>query len=187
MSDRDTEGKVSGTRFAGDLRRQFEALGERAPDPRKHQRAVVVAIAAAVAVATLLGGVALAGGFHSDSPPQPLWPAATPGGSPQPGAPAASVYPTNANGQTYGPDLPMVDQPDLVLVGATNGKTGYCLRTDLWGPMPKTLEEAAAYMKAAQTGKDRVIPVYESDGTTQIGVFTIGHGGEAHVGTWTPN
>jgi hypothetical protein len=174
MSDRDSEDQVAETRFARELRRQFEALGKRAPEPRKRRHALVVAAVVVVAVAIATGGIALAGGFHSDSPPQPLWPAATPGGSPQPGVPATSVYPTNANGQTYGPMMPHVEEPDLVRVTATNGKLGYVLRADLEGSVPTTPEEALS-QQIAQAGKNRVIPVYQSDGITKIGVFIIAH------------
>ena len=38
---------------------------------------------------------------------------------------------------------------------------------------PTTLEEAAS-----MSGKKRVIPIYESNGTTQIGVFFIGGGSD---------
>jgi hypothetical protein len=174
MSVEDTRGQEAGTRFAGDLRRQFEALGERAQEPRKRRRVVVGAVVVGVAVAIMIGSIALASGFDSDRPQAS---AARPQAPPATLRPATSVYPTNANGQTYGPNLhatPMVEEPDLMAVVATNGKDGYCLRTDLEGPVPKTPQEALS-QQAAQAGKDQVIPVYESDGTTQIGVFISGH------------
>jgi len=186
MNAEDRERQLAQTQFAADLRSQFEALGERARPPRKRRRVVVVAVAAGVIVATMLGGVALAGGFHFASPPQPLHPAATPGGSPRHGAAATSVYPTNAKGQTYGPNRPMAQEPDLIAATATNGRDGYVLRTDLEGPVPSTPAEALR-MQAAQAGKDRVIPVYESDGTTQIGVFVIGSGSVTEVVAQPPD
>jgi hypothetical protein len=100
---------------------------------------------------------------------------------------ATTDWLTNANGLSYGSSAlatSYADEPDLILAVATNGKTGYCLRTDLEKPA-KTLEEAA--LQVAQGGKSRVIPVYEVDGITQIGVFVVGPGGAAHVGTWSPN
>jgi hypothetical protein len=84
-------------------------------------------------------------------------------------------YPKNAQGLTYGSQLYATlerGEPDLILATATNGKDGYVLRTDLEGPMPGSPQEALS-QQAAQAGKDRVIPVYQSDGTTQIGVFVI--------------
>lgn len=44
------------------------------------------------------------------------------------------TYAINASGQTYGSDLQAnspANQPDLILVVATNGKEGYVLRSDL--------------------------------------------------------
>jgi len=57
---------------------------------------------------------------------------------------------------------------------ATNGKVGYLRRTDMDPPdqMPKTPEEAEAINEAGLRGY--TIPVYESDGVTQIGVFQVG-------------
>ena len=164
MDAEDRERKLAETRFAADLRSQFEALGERAPQPRRRRRWVVIAVAAGVAVAGLLGTVALAGAFDSDSP-SPL---------PNPPLPAKSVYPTNAAGQTYGTQKPFVEEPDLVAAMATNGKVGYLRRTDMDPPdqMPKTPEEAEAINEAGLRGY--TIPVYESDGVTQIGVFQVG-------------
>lgn len=171
MDTENRERRVAETQFAADLRSQFEALGERARQPRRRRRWVVIAVAVGVAVAALLGGVTLAGGFDPDSTQLP-----------DPPLPAKSVYPTNASGQTYGTDRPLVEEPDLVAVVATNGQHGYCLKTDLDGPeqMPKTPEEAEAINEAGLRG--RTIPVYESDGTTQVGVFMVGGPGTKTVG-----
>ncbi len=89
---------------------------------------------------------------------------------------STSKWPTNARGLTYGPGpnaLSPQDEPDLVLATATNGKDGYVLATDLEGPTPSSPEEALAW-QAARAGKAWVIPVYQSDGITQIGVFELG-------------
>jgi hypothetical protein len=88
---------------------------------------------------------------------------------------STSKWPTNALGLTYGPGpdaLSVQDEPDLILVTATNGKDGYVLAKDLEGPTPSSPEEALAW-QAARAGKARVIPVYQSDGITQIGVFEV--------------
>ncbi len=119
----------------------------------------------------MIGGIALASGFDADRPQAP---AARPQASPATLRPAISVYPTNAKGQTYGPNLPMVEEPDLIKVQATNGKIGYVLRTDLEGPAPTTPQQALS-QQAALAGKDQAIPVYESDGTTPIGVLVVEH------------
>lgn len=90
-------------------------------------------------------------------------------------------WPVNAGGQTYGSAAAAkspADEPDLILVYATNGKLGYSLRTDLEGDTPSTPEEALAE-QAARAGKGVTVPVYLSDGKTQIGEFDIG--GTPHV------
>jgi hypothetical protein len=67
----------------------------------------------------------------------------------------------NANGQTYG--TPNENgMPDLQAAQATNGKIGYIYFDDLMPTDP-----------ALQGDHD--IPVYESDGVTQIGVFHLGN------------
>ena len=168
MDAEDREGRLAGTRFAADLRGQFEALAERAPQPRKRRRWVVIAVAVGVAVAGLLGGVALAGGFRADAP----WP--------EPPLPAKSVYPMNAFGLTFGPNKGLVEEPDLMAVLATNGKHGYSYRKDLDGPMPTSPAEASASNDRSLRGY--TIPVYESDGKTQIGVFQVGGPGSKSIG-----
>jgi hypothetical protein len=87
-------------------------------------------------------------------------------------------WPKNGSGQTYGSGLRAtspVDEPDLILVEATNGRVGYSLRTDLEDPDPSTPEEAVR-LQAAQGGRPREIPVYLVDGKTEIGVFLVEHG-----------
>lgn len=84
----------------------------------------------------------------------------------------SALWPMNSRGQTYGITTDN-QEPDLVRVVATNNKVGYSLRTELNGPTPSSPEEALRW-QAEQAGKSRVIPVYESDGVTQIGVFRIG-------------
>lgn len=80
----------------------------------------------------------------------------------------------NAHGQTYGVTGSEQGDPDLVAVTATNGKDGYAYATDLQGgPMPTSPADAIAQQEANQ-GRTHSIPVYESDGTTVIGEFTIG-------------
>jgi hypothetical protein len=171
MDAEERERKLAETRFAGELRGQFEVLTERARQPRRRRRWLAIAVAAGVAVAGLLGTVALAGGFDPD-----------PAHLPEPPLPAESVYPTNASGDTFGPNKPLVEDPDLMAVMATNGKVGYCYRTDLGGSHqpPGTPEEAVAGNEATLRG--RMIPVYESDGVTQIGVFQVGGPGNKSIG-----
>jgi len=171
MDAEERERKLAETRFAAELRGQFEVLTERARHPRRHRRWLAIAVAAGVAVAGLLGTVALAGGFDPD-----------PAHLPDPPLPAESVYPMNASGDTFGPNKPLVEEPDLMAVMATNGKVGYCYRTELVGSHqpPGTPEEAVAGNEATLRG--RMIPVYESDGVTQIGVFQVGGPGSKSIG-----
>jgi hypothetical protein len=144
-------------RFAADLREQFEALGTSADARirRWRRRRVVLAVVIGAAIAVILGSVALATGFN------PL-----------------SIGGTNARGQTYGtlPDRPDDPMPDLVRVEATNGRSGYCRDKDMKGPCPR---DAEANTKACLRGY--TIPVYESDGTTQIGEFVVGGPGSEAV------
>jgi len=87
---------------------------------------------------------------------------------------SATAFPTNAKGLSYGScafTKTPEEEPDLILVEADNGMVGYCYRKDL-SPVPHGPEEAEALME--QSMKGREIPVYTSDGVTQIGVFTSG-------------
>lgn len=91
----------------------------------------------------------------------------------------------NEVGQTYGSNT-ILDDPkmddngnpielDLILVEATNGKVGYALKEDFYdiANQPKNPEEAVAYMERIKKQGDRIIPVYEKDGTSIIGTFKI--------------
>lgn len=86
--------------------------------------------------------------------------------------PKPDTWPTNARGQTYGSSgqaNTVTGEPDLIAAIATNGKTGYVLRTDMELPAPANPSEAVARNTAPPT----TIPVYQTDGLTQIGVFII--------------
>lgn len=85
------------------------------------------------------------------------------------------VYPTNSNGQTYGSDehaTSMATEPDLILAQGTNGKTGYVLKSDLFGHLPQNPQQAVAM--DAQAEQSHTIPLYASNGTTVIGTFKVG-------------
>ena len=77
----------------------------------------------------------------------------------------------NADGKTFGAsglgETP-ADDPDLVLVVATNGKTGYAYSRELNGPQPSSPEEAS------RLPRSWTVPVYLSDGKTRIGEFKVG-------------
>ncbi len=81
-------------------------------------------------------------------------------------------YPTNENGQTYGPDMGdlVIVEPDLLSAIGIDGTIGYVNKEDLNGPRPKTPEEAVKLNGA----KPREIPLYDVDGETIIGKFIVG-------------
>jgi hypothetical protein len=68
---------------------------------------------------------------------------------------STSPWGKNGRGETYG-QCNVNGCPDLIGAQATNGKIGF------------------VFVKQTTTGADRYIPVYESDGTTVIGQFSIG-------------
>lgn len=83
-------------------------------------------------------------------------------------------YSVNEAGRTYGSGSgrDIEEQPDLVLVEGNDGVVGYVYTDDLWGKEPSSIEEALE----GNSELPRDIPVYESDGVTVIGTFTIGAG-----------
>jgi hypothetical protein len=83
-----------------------------------------------------------------------------------------SAWGVNAKGETYGVQRDG-KSPDLIATYATNGRQGYAYVTELDGPMPTSPEEALAWQEAQESRAERTIPVYESDGETQIGEFHI--------------
>lgn len=90
-------------------------------------------------------------------------------------ASSETQWAVNAKGETYGV-ANSHGEPDLMGVVATNGREGYAYTTALntaGGPLPTSPEEAVARTKANE-GRTFSVPVYESDGQTQIGIFTIG-------------
>lgn len=90
----------------------------------------------------------------------------------------------NAKGQTFGAHNDRGD-PDLVMVVATNRRSGYALKTQVDRPddlpPPKTPKEALARQAARPPG-GTAIPVYESDGVTVIGQFIVGGDGGGSPG-----
>ena len=87
----------------------------------------------------------------------------------------AHGYPVNASGQTYGPDAieGYGNWPDLVLVEGVDDVIGYVSTDDLGiNYEPSTPEEAIAYQESHSN--DRIIPVYDRDGTTVLGWFRVG-------------
>jgi hypothetical protein len=79
----------------------------------------------------------------------------------------ATDWEVNAKGETYGVEVPGRGDPDLLAVIATNGARGYAYSDQMKGTDPPSPEAAAKNLANPQ----REIPVYLSDGTTQVGVF----------------
>lgn len=82
----------------------------------------------------------------------------------------------NENGHTYGVANEF-GTPDLIAVTAVEGSAGYVWHTDLDDATGassnfRSPEEALAWQEERR-GKTIEIPVYESDGTTEIGKFRI--------------
>ena len=167
MDPEDRERQLSETRSLRELRQQLETFTTAGARRRARPRRLVLALAAGVAVAIALGGVALAGGFDGllvGASHRQQGPVSFPSGS---SVPSPTPYPTNAAGQTYG-GAQEAAEADLQAVAAERGENGYSWSSDLNGPMPMNPTEAVWLTP----GRQRVaIPVYKSDGVTQVGVF----------------
>lgn len=153
-----------------DLRRSvLSGIGTRRS--RRHRRRLVAVIAVGVAAAAVLAGVTIAAesGSHRQDADDLRSTSATDlghSGSPEP-------YPTNAAGQTYGPNHPGAGTPELMLAHAERGEDGYMYWSDLMGPVPGPGEEE---WFTSTRGKLREVPLYRSDGVTQVGVSLVGSG-----------
>lgn len=91
-----------------------------------------------------------------------------------PGPAQGQAWAENDHGQTYGSIADArtpAEEPDLIAVVSNEGDQGYAYKVELDGPIPRNPAEAARMDNAPRT-----IAVYESDGTTRIGWFTIGDG-----------
>lgn len=86
---------------------------------------------------------------------------------------AEDHYGVNEYGMTYGSSAwakGISDQPDLILVEATNGKVGYVYGDELDGGVPETVNDVEEYER---THNHYFLNVYESDGKTVIGEFEV--------------
>jgi hypothetical protein len=143
-----------------------QRLEQERPVARSAHRRLLIALAVGILIAVILGSIALAGGF------EPLHRIFDPLHD--------TFWPRNENGQTFGSSgvaKSYEDEPDLIAV-ASDGKRGYCYKSDLDGPAPLGPPGAEPPYDINLPGMlGYAIPKYESDGTTQIGVFRIGGGG----------
>lgn len=148
-------------------------MGEiRAQRPRRRRRLAVTAVGLGAAAVALFAGVTIAsesGSHRQDA--NDLRPnfntSMGHSGSPSP-------YPANANGQTYGPNHPGAGFPELMAAHASRGENGYMYWEDVMGPVPGPGEEN--WFLATQNRRRREVPLYESDGVTQVGVSIAGGG-----------
>lgn len=77
-------------------------------------------------------------------------------------------YPTNENGETYGPSVKNYSvSPDLVLVCNNEGEYGYIRNSDFFNY--STTEEALTSNKF-----NKKMIMYMQDGVTVIGIFELG-------------
>jgi hypothetical protein len=86
----------------------------------------------------------------------------------------APDYPRNATGLTYGSALRATspaNEPDLIQVTATNGRTGYVRRADITPTEPASPQEAAA--RSTLNRGPKTVTVYERDGVSAIGDFVL--------------
>ncbi|MDN4639754.1 hypothetical protein QCD70_05820 [Agreia sp. PsM10] len=90
---------------------------------------------------------------------------------------SSSAWARNGNGESYGV-ISETGPPDLIAVRNADGATGYIRRTDLERAVGTVVGNSAAgptdgitdlYADAASGSS---LPLYDSDGTTQIGEFT---------------
>lgn len=91
-------------------------------------------------------------------------------------------YKTNASGQSFGSALLATSpetEPDLILVQADNGESGYVLKKHLDDANGTTAAknfrspQEAIQWQDTEGKANRQIPVFETDGRTVIGTFTI--------------
>ncbi|ABK05569.1 hypothetical protein Arth_4398 (plasmid) [Arthrobacter sp. FB24] len=91
-------------------------------------------------------------------------------------------YSTNVNGQSFGSALMATSpetEPDLIQVQADNGRTGYVLKKHLDDANGATAAkgfrspEEAIRWQNTEGRANRHIPVFEADGKTVVGTFTI--------------
>jgi hypothetical protein len=139
------------------------------------RRIVSILAVSAVVAGGLAAGAAYGGSFSTES--------GKPTNADGVVARHTPAYPKNAAGQTYGsaadaasPD----EEPDLILVMAADGSTGYVLKADLdrIGLSSATnAQQGATWNKdlAARkaSGKGISAPMYQVDGKTVVGQFTL--------------
>ena len=87
-------------------------------------------------------------------------------------------YPVNALGETYGPTVTWLEEPDLILARGKDGESGYLRRTELDAAtgvgQVHSPEEALAWNDYVRQRGPVELPLYREDGVTVIGGFILG-------------
>ncbi len=87
-------------------------------------------------------------------------------------------YPVNALGETYGPMVTWLEEPDLELAHGKDGVIGYLRRTELDAAtgvgQVHSPEEALAWNEYVRQRGAVEIPLYREDGVTVVGYFVVG-------------
>lgn len=132
----------------------------------------------------LTAGLALTAGSAIAQMPEVLSPTGVTASSGTPTKEmAAPSYSLNSIGLSYGSALSATspeNEPDLILVVATNGLEGYVYKSDLdaangtEAAKSFTSPEQAVRWQETQGLQDRMIAVYNVDGKTKIGDFIVG-------------
>lgn len=85
-------------------------------------------------------------------------------------------YPTSESDTTYGSLADAVSpetEPDLVAAVGDNGEEGYVKASDIAPLIPLNPEDAVRAQGSAEFRKSMIVPLYEADGSTVIGTFTL--------------
>lgn len=137
----------------------------------------LLGVVVGLAVVGFLGGTAVAR-VPTLSAPENVLPTGGVESTPAP----MPVYSKNELGQTYGSAISASSpetEPDLILVIATNGSEGYVSKADLdvangtaAASNFKSPADALEWQKS-KAGQSVSIPVYQSNGKTVIGSFTV--------------
>ncbi len=87
-------------------------------------------------------------------------------------------YPVNALGETYGPYVPWLPDPDLGLAQGKDGVIGYLRQSELdevtGVGQVHSAEEAVAWTEYVRQRGPVEVPLYKEDGVTVVGGFVIG-------------
>lgn len=95
--------------------------------------------------------------------------------------PRGPDYPTNPSGLTYGAAAGEGPEPDLIAVVGDCGHAGYVISEALEDPEPWSAEAGL------DPDAPRTVPVFMSDGVTQIDTFTLGGSGGGTSSTENPS